>query len=63
MNAKQAVKSIREKDAELSLLREGWMNAKNISKVRYMRMINKHLDERLILMKTRDGNEVTDGGN
>jgi hypothetical protein len=55
MNKREAVKAIKEKDEELGLLREGWMKAGEKKKARYMRMIDKGLDERSELMKIRDG--------
>jgi hypothetical protein len=54
MTSKAAIKEIKEKDEELSLLRDGWLNADAKNKSKYMRMINKHLDERFVLMKIRD---------
>lgn len=60
MNKREAVKAIKEKDEELGLLREGWMKAGEKNKAKYMRMIDKHLDERSDLMKIRDGKVSND---
>jgi len=59
MTKRDAIKGIKEKDEELSLLREGWLSANEKNKSKYMRMIDKHLDERLDLMKVRDEGKVT----
>jgi hypothetical protein len=54
----KAVKQeIQELDDLLNLLRENWMTAKPINKERYMKLIDKVLDERFSIMLKRDGKE------
>lgn len=55
MTKAAAIKEIKEKDAELKLLHEGWSKATGKNKDRFMRMIEKGLDERKVLMDIRDG--------
>lgn len=56
MTKKAAIKNIREKDEELSLLVDGWKaTTKAKTKERFFRMIEKGLDERKVLMDVRDG--------
>lgn len=56
MTKTAVIKEIKEKDAELNLLHEGWTKATGKNKTRFMRMIEKALDERKVLMDIRDGN-------
>lgn len=52
---KEAMQEIKEIDEGLSLLREGWLSAKESNKLKHLKLINKMLDERLICMAKRDG--------
>lgn len=45
---------IEEHDETLSLLRKSWMDAAPADKAKWLRMIDKALDERLDLMARRD---------
>jgi len=50
------IKLIAERDVMIGELRVSWMKEENlIEKEKLMRKINKQLDERLRLMKLRDG--------
>lgn len=51
---KTPIESIKELDEELSLLRESWISSNEPKKSKYMKMLDKALDERLELMKLRD---------
>ena len=48
-----AESAIIELDATLSMLRKSWLEAKPAEKTRWWQLINKALDERLLLMALR----------
>lgn len=54
---KDVNKEIKEIDDALSLLRENWLVCSEKNKRKYMKLIDKMLDERLICMSKRDGTE------
>jgi hypothetical protein len=55
----KAKKDIVEIDGTLGLLRENWMVCSEKNKSKYMGLIDRMLDERLLCMATRDGKEIT----
>lgn len=52
---KQMKKEIKEIDDSLSLLRDNWMVCSEKNKSKYMKLIDRLLDERLLCMAQRDG--------
>jgi hypothetical protein len=56
---KQAKKDIEEIDESLSLLRDNWLVCSEKNKVKYQKLIDRMLDERLICMAARDGKVPT----
>jgi len=52
---KEVIGQIKELDESLGLLRENWMSAKGPNVEKYMKMIDKLLDERFTYMQKRDG--------
>lgn len=55
MKTKKEIKAeIQEIDDSLGLLRENWLVCSEKNKTKYMRLINRLLDERLICMSERD---------
>ena len=54
MTKKTAIKEIKELDDSIDLLRDNWMNCSEKNKPRCMNVIDRLLDERLILMAERD---------
>lgn len=55
---KRAKKDILELDDSHGLLRENWLAATEVKKAKYMKLIDKMLDERLLLMAARDGTKL-----
>jgi hypothetical protein len=49
-----AVAEIKEIDDTLNLLRENWLTAKELNRIKYMKLIDKSLDERLVAMAKID---------
>lgn len=54
----QYLKLIAELDISLGLMRESWLEATGAKRSRWMGLINDGLDERLRLMRLRDGKET-----
>lgn len=48
-------KEIKEIDDALGLLRENWLVCSEKNKSKYMKLIDRMLDERLLCMAKRDG--------
>lgn len=53
------IQQIAQVDEKLAILRESWMDSKPEKKSTWMAKIDAALDERLALMKVRDGNLVS----
>ena len=51
----KAKKEIVEIDESLSLLRDNWLVCSEHNKVKYQKLIDRMLDERLLCMAARDG--------
>jgi len=49
---------IEEHDESLALLRKSWLEAAPADKEKWAKMIDKSLDERLVLMARRDGKKT-----
>jgi hypothetical protein len=49
------IRLIAELDKTISMLREGWMTCEPSDRQKWMDKINSMLDERMRLMKLRDG--------
>lgn len=55
----KAKKDIAEIDESLSLLRDNWLVCSEQNKVKYQKLIDRMLDERLLCMAARDGKTPT----
>jgi hypothetical protein len=54
---KEVNKEIREIDDSISLIRTNWLTCSEKNKSKYMKLIDRMLDERLICMAKRDGKQ------
>lgn len=55
----KANEEISEIDETLSLLRDNWLICDEHNKLKYQKLIDRALDDRLLCMATRDGKDPT----